>query len=49
MNAKLAYAVAAALGVTSFEARAATATSTSDAGAEALEEIIVTAQHYAGQ
>ncbi|MFI4889278.1 MAG: TonB-dependent receptor domain-containing protein [Steroidobacterales bacterium] len=46
MNPKLAYAIAAILGVTSFGARAAApATGSSDAGIGSLEEIIVTAQH----
>ena len=46
MNPKLAYAVAAILGGTSFGADAAApASGSSDAGTGVLEEIIVTAQH----
>jgi outer membrane receptor protein involved in Fe transport len=46
MNPKLAYAVAAILGGTSFGAEAAApASGSSDAGTGVLEEIIVTAQH----
>jgi len=46
MNPKLSLSIAAILGVTSFEVRAAApATGSSDADSGALQEIIVTAQH----